>query len=93
MEVAGVRRTTHADGWHHKLCPDSRTKSDGTKPNPDKALKVQRPSETILVADAGQRYPSGEGFGEFAISGVYNPATADRYSACCSFYRLWCVCQ
>jgi prepilin-type processing-associated H-X9-DG protein/prepilin-type N-terminal cleavage/methylation domain-containing protein len=77
MEVDGVRRTTHAYGWHHKLCPDTRTKSDGTKPNPYKALKVQRPSETILVADAGQRYPSGWGCGYFAISGVYNPATAD----------------
>ena len=78
MEVNGVRKTTHAYGWHHKLCPDTRTKEDGTKPNPYKAMKVQRPSETILVADAGQRHPSGWGFGYFAISGVYNPSTADN---------------
>jgi prepilin-type N-terminal cleavage/methylation domain-containing protein len=77
LEVDGVKRTTHAYGWHSKLIPDTRTKSDGTKPNPYRAMKVQRPSETILVADAGQRYPSGWGFGYFAISGVYNAATAN----------------
>lgn len=77
MEVDGVKRTTHAYGWHSQLIPDTRTQSDGTKRNPYKAFKVQRPSETILIADAGQRYPSGWGFGCFAISGVYNAATAN----------------
>lgn len=85
MEVDGVRKTTHAYGWHHKLIPDTRTKSDGTKPNPYKAMKIQRPSETILVADAGQRSGSGWGFGYFAISGVYNPATADNVLPMSSF--------
>jgi prepilin-type processing-associated H-X9-DG protein len=78
LEVDGKAKQTHGYGWHHKLCPDTRTKSDGTKPNPYRAIKVQRPSETILLADAGQRYPSGWGFGYFAISGVYNPATANN---------------
>ncbi len=85
MEVDGRPKTTHAYGWHHKLCPDTRTMSDGAKPNPYKAMKIQRPSETILVADANQRHPSGWGFGYFAISGVYNPATADTVLSMSSF--------
>ncbi|CAA6677634.1 MULTISPECIES: DUF1559 domain-containing protein [unclassified Lentimonas] len=77
LEVDGKMKTTHAYGWNPTLIPDTRTKDDGTKPSPYRTIKVQRPSETILVADAGQRYPSGWGFGYFASSGVYNPATAD----------------
>lgn len=85
LEVDGNKKTTHAYGWHSKLILDTRTKSDGTKPNPYKAMKVQRPSETILVADAGQRYPSGWGFGFFANSQVYNAATAENALGMSSF--------
>ncbi|CAA6679904.1 MULTISPECIES: prepilin-type N-terminal cleavage/methylation domain-containing protein [unclassified Lentimonas] len=77
MEVDGTRRVTHAYGWNSKLIPDTRTKSNGTKPAPYKTLNVKRPSETIMIADAGQRYPSGWGFGYFAISRSYNAATAE----------------
>ncbi|WPJ96210.1 DUF1559 domain-containing protein [Coraliomargarita algicola] len=85
MEVDGNKKVTHAYGWHAKLIPDTRTKSDGSKPNPYKAFKVQRPSETILLADAGQRYPSGWGFGYYAISGTYTAATAEQALGISSF--------
>lgn len=77
LEVDGNRKTTHAYGWNCRLIPDIRTRDDGSKRQPGKTISVQRPSQTILIADAGQLYPSGWGFGYFAISRVYNSATAE----------------
>ncbi len=87
LEVDGNSKTTHAYGWNPRLIPDTRTKADGSKRLPFKSIKVQRPSETILMADAGQRYPSGWGFGYFAFGGVYNPSSAETALTDADFTR------
>jgi prepilin-type processing-associated H-X9-DG protein/prepilin-type N-terminal cleavage/methylation domain-containing protein len=77
LEVDGNPKLTHSYGWNPRLIPDTRTKSDGSYNNPMKKIRVERPSEVILIADAGQRYPSGWGFGYFARSSTYKPETAE----------------
>lgn len=78
MSVDGKQKVTHAYGWNSRLIPDIRTRDDGSSRTPGRLISVQRPSQTILIADAGQRYPSGWGFGYFAISRQYDAATAEN---------------
>lgn len=86
-DANGNRRNTHGYGWNPYLIPDTRVQSDGSRRSPYRAVKVQRPSEVALMADAGQRSPSGWSFGYFvAKRGAYDPATAEQTIPESDFY-------
>lgn len=68
------------------LIPDTRVKDDGSRLSPYRALKVERPSETVLMADGGQR-SGGWAFGYFVLKrSAYDPATAESSIPVSDFY-------
>ncbi len=77
-DASGNRRNTPSYAWNPYLIPDTRVKGDGSQLSAYPSVKVQRPSQVALMADAGQRVPSGWAFGYFVFKrDAYNPATAD----------------
>ncbi len=87
VDANGNRRNTHGYGWNMYLIPDTRVRPDGSRNSPYRALNVQRPSEVALMADAGQRSPSGWAFGYFVSKrGAYDPATAEQTIPESDFY-------
>ncbi|WPJ96316.1 prepilin-type N-terminal cleavage/methylation domain-containing protein [Coraliomargarita algicola] len=80
MEFNGARAATYSYGWNPLLIPDSRADDEGNVAPPTKLLNVQRPNETILLAETTQP-DNRKGWGkDYFISvgeGIYNPTTAE----------------
>jgi prepilin-type processing-associated H-X9-DG protein/prepilin-type N-terminal cleavage/methylation domain-containing protein len=81
MEYEGVRRSTYSYGWNPALIPDTRDlDNDGAFASPNRLISVQRPSETLLIADTIQMPARGGWGNDYFISAggnVYNPASAE----------------
>ncbi|WPJ96594.1 DUF1559 domain-containing protein [Coraliomargarita algicola] len=83
MEFDGVRKSTYSYGWNPALVPDARDlDGDGIRASPIRSITMQRPNETMLIADTIQK-DSRKGWGNdyFVSVGskVYTPSTADDY--------------
>lgn len=82
MEFNGVTTATYSYGWNHRLIPDSRDlDGDGKVTSATKLINVQRPAETLLLADTTQpeaRKGWGKDYFVYVGDGPYNPATADE---------------
>ncbi len=81
LEYDGRLASTYSYGWNPNLIPDTRDlDGDGFSASPYRQVSLQRPSETLLVADTIQN-PSRGGWGnDYFIGdrGAYNPATANN---------------
>ena len=82
MEYDGVRTATYSYGWNPALIPDTRDlDGDGEFASPTRLMKVQRPSETLLLADTIQMEARGGWGNDYFVNvgdAPYNPATADN---------------
>lgn len=81
LEFDGRRASTYSYGWNPNLVPDTRDlDGDGVSASPHRQVNLQRPSQTLLVADTIQ-LPRRGGWGNDHFIGskkAYDPTTADR---------------
>lgn len=89
MEYEGVRASTYSYGWNPALIPDTRDlDNDGIFASPKRLMKVQRPSETILLADTIQSESRGGWGNDYFVyvgSKAYSPSSANDFVSASSF--------